>query len=495
MAGAFSTFNISLFVWVGLIPLFFAIEGKSPKQAFIISCLTGFLFFLFSMYWLMHVTPMGWVILSLYQALYFGLFGLFLSLPLNHPTLNSKLSTYLAIPSVWSLLEYLRSHIGGGIGWNLLGYAEYQNLPIIQIADITGVYGVSFLIVLVNFSVFSIIRMGIKCQKTHKRLFAKSALSFIEQVKINPFFQSFAVLFTVISVISYGYIRMNAMEERVLQQKEIKVSVVQGNIQQMHKWDPGYKDYIMRKYERLTFKAAKDSPQLIIWPETSIPGYLNVEGELKKYAQDMARASQSELLVGAPMIDITGERDINEYNSALLFSKQGEKIEQYNKMRLVLFGEYIPLERYLPFLRRYLPLTASFVPGNEYTLFSFQNTGLRIQPKFGVLICFEDIFPGMVRRFVKNGADLMVNITNDAWFKRTSAAYQHAANSVFRAVENRRPFVRSANTGLSCFINRAGRIYAGVSTGKIDLFVDGYKSAPVKILPGEAFSFYTRFGD
>jgi len=490
---SFSTFNLSFLAWIGLIPLFFAIEinkeeaPKTDKWIFGISYLCGFLFFLFSMYWLVYVTPAGWILLSLYQAIYFGIFGLLCSHILK--TYNLQPATYISIPSIWCLLEYLRSHIAGGIGWNLLAYSQYKNTPFIQIADITGAYGVSFLIVMVNFGIFAVIRMAIKCQKKEKAMFVKSNLPFSKEIRINPLFQTLAVFFAIIAVLVYGSNRIESLERNGASLSErIKISIIQGNIEQLHKWDKLYKTEIMEKYRKLTLEAAKDRPDLIIWPETSLPGYPDKDKSIKDYIENLVKQIKIPLLAGAPIVATKDGIDIGDYNSALIFSKRGRLLEQYNKLHLVIFGEFIPFERYLPWLRGFFPLTGKFVSGDEYTLF-------KQQTKFGVLICFEDIFPDLVRKFITSGASLMVNITNDAWFGKTAAAYQHAGNSVFRAVENRRPFIRSANTGLSCFIDEAGRIYDTVVSDGRELFIAGYTTNTVKIDANGALTFYTRFGN
>jgi apolipoprotein N-acyltransferase len=209
----------------------------------------------------------------------------------------------------------------------------------------------------------------------------------------------------------------------------------------------------------------------------------------------LARKVKIPLLIGAPTVVEEHTNVAADRNSALLISREGRILSQHHKLHLVAFGEFIPLEQYLPFLRKMLPLTGEFIPGNKYTIFQLPTTSSQPLARFGVLICFEDIFPGMVRRFVKDGADFMVNITNDAWFGRSAAPYQHAANSVFRAVENRRPFVRSANTGLSCFIDRLGRICAEVSSGGKEIFIEGYKTYTMNIGPSRRLSFYTKYGD
>ncbi len=485
---SFSTLNLSYLAWVGFIPLFFVLRGKAVKDTFLLSYLCGFLFFLFSMYWLTNVTLVGWIIASFYQGLYFGAFGLLFSKRFMSGTPRFK--SYLILPSAWCILEYLRSHIGGGIGWNLLAYSQYENLPIIQIADITGAYGVSFLILLVNFIIFSVIKMAIDCQGAHKKFFTKPDICFKKEIKINLLFQVLAVFLIMVSLLFYGYKKIEILTAPSEPERSIKASIIQGNIKQMHKWDTAYRAYIMAQYRKLTVEAAKDNPDIIIWPETSVPGYLNKDARLMRYVKGLAKQVNIPILVGAPLIAAENSKGAGDYNSALLFSKKGTLIRQYNKLHLVLFGEFIPLSGYFQWLYRILPFTGKFISGSEYTIFQ-----LKGQPDFSVLICFEDIFPGLVRQFVKRGAGFMVNMTNDAWFGKTCAAYQHVSNSVFRAVENRRPFVRSANTGFSCFIDRVGRIHAKVETRGEDIFITGYKTSVITVYPDSPFTFYTRFGD
>jgi apolipoprotein N-acyltransferase len=472
---SFSTLNLSYLAWIGFIPLFFALDGRDVKDSFLLSYLCGFLFFLFSMYWLINVTLVGWIISSLYQGLYFGAFGLLFSK--RFMLSGSRFRSYLILPGAWSILEYLRSHIGGGIGWNLLAYSQYENLPIIQIADITGAYGVSFLILLVNFSIFSVIKKGDR----HLLLTKKVSV---------PFLAFLAVCLIMVSLLFYGYKKIESLTAPSEPERSIKASIIQGNIKQLYKWDTAYKAYILAQYRELTIEAARDNPDIIIWPETSVPGYLNKDARLMRHVKELAKQVNIPILVGAPLITAKNSRDAGDYNSALLYSKKGTLIRQYNKLHLVLFGEFIPLSRHFQWLYRILPFTGKFISGSEYTVFQ-----LRGQPDFSVLICFEDIFPGLVRQFVKRGAGFMVNMTNDAWFGKTCAAYQHASNSVFRAVENRRPFVRSANTGLSCFIDRIGRIHAKVETKGEDIFIAGYKTSVITVYPDSSFTFYTRFGD
>jgi apolipoprotein N-acyltransferase len=250
----------------------------------------------------------------------------------------------------------------------------------------------------------------------------------------------------------------------------LKISLIQGNIPQYQKWDENFRASILERYETLTKEAAKDKPDLIIWPETSVPGIIGEEPDLLIRVLDLAKTVNTPILVGA----VTSKELGVYYNSALLISADGAVTQQYDKLHLVPFGEYVPLEKYFPFLRSMIGVPiGDFTAGGESTVF-------KSPERFAALICFEDIIPGLSRRFVKGGAQFLVNITNDAWFMESSAPYQHAAASVFRAIENRVPVVRAANTGLSCFIDRSGRIYDKVSDGKKDIFVVGYKTGEIK---------------
>jgi len=226
---SFPDFNLGLFAWVGLVPLFFTLDGQKPMKAFTMAYLTGALFFLGTIYWLIHVTLPGMIAFVLYLAVYFGISGLIISLAINRP---SYLSLFV-IPCAWTALEYARSHALGGFGWNLLAHSQSRNLPMIQIADVTGGYGVTFLIVLVNTAVFFTIK-EIK-KKNYSTLYPVIALIF------------------VFLAAGYGILRLN----NVFTGERLKVAVVQGNIAQNAKWDPAYREMIMNKYESLTIAAAK----------------------------------------------------------------------------------------------------------------------------------------------------------------------------------------------------------------------------------------------
>ena len=472
---SFPPFDIEILAWLTLVPLLFAIEGKRPIEAFLIAYLSGVIFFLGTIWWLIHVTLPGMIIVVLYEALFFGLFGLL-------STINYKLSTInsiLFLPSTWVALEWLRSIGPFGFGWNLLGYSQYLTLPIIQIADITGVWGVSFLILFVNVCIYKVIKaLGRGARLPEKRIYipvaAMTLLSFI--------------------VLHYGHLRLN----NIFTGQRLRAAVVQGNIPQKEKWDLQFKESILDKYEALTKEAALEKPDIIIWPETAVPGFLD-EAELKGRVSALAGAVGTPLLIGAPR-----EEGGLYYNSAFLFSKDGRISSHYDKLHLVPFGEYVPFRAIFAFAEKFAPRPiGDFTKGKRPTVFTFdlrrssEEGGVikKVHKKvnFSVLICFEDIFPDLVRGFMKEGAGLLVNITNDAWFLKTAAPYQHAQASVFRAVEARTNVIRAANTGLSCFIDQKGRITAKAESGGRDTFIEGFKIQEVVL--SRAKTFYVKFGD
>ncbi len=440
---AFPNFNLSYIIFIGFIPLFFAIQNKTPEKAFLISFICGVLFYLGALYWIFHVTTVGLIVLCFYLALYFGIFGLFFNL---FGFYRSGF-TFIVIPIVWIFLEYIQSHLFTGFGWLLLGYSQYKNLPLIQIADFSGVYGVSFVIMMVNVAVYKLLKK-----------------SFHEIIIAGLVF---------VAILGYGMVRLNESKEDSL----LKVSLIQGNIPQEVKWDPRATDGILNKYIALTKEASLDNPSLIIWPETSFPGFFGTDERLTNRVLDLAKDINIPILLGA-----NTEESFKNFNSALLISGRGEVLDKYDKIHLVPFGEYVPLSDRFPMLHDLVfGELGEFAPGEEFTVFTLKSKDSTEEFKFGALICFEDIFPELAKSFVKNGVDFLVVITNDAWYGRSGAPYQHASCSVFRAIENRVSIVRCANTGYSCFIDSKGRIYDSVEKNKTHLFITGHKTSNLNI--------------
>jgi len=455
LALPFNNGNLWVFAWFGFVPLFFVLENKSSAQAFMFSFLSGVIFWFFTIYWLANVTIIGFIVFILYLGLYFGLFGVLI---------RRFYFPLLFAPSLWVVLEYIRSFLLTGFPWALLGYSQYKNLPAIQIADITGVWGVSFLVIIVNVYIYRLIRNRPRLQQ--------------------------AVIVPVIVLVSFGYgfYKINLAHSRI-SLSQLRISVVQANIPQELKWDPKAKHYIMENYIRLTETVSKERPDLIIWPEAASPCYLGEEKWCFNEISDLSYRIHRPLLLGTVTVDRG-----SYYNSVLFINGLSQEYQLYHKIHLVPFGEYIPLRHIFTFLDTVVPI-GDFSAGKEYIVFNIPDPASRTKDKFSVLICFEDVFPGLARNFVKNGAQFLVNITNDAWFGRTSSPYQHLSASVSRAVENRVSLVRSANTGVSAFISPEGRIEAIFSDDKgRNIFVEGALTRELKVFAaGKAF--YTRFGD
>jgi len=474
---SFSSFNLWLFGWCGFIPLFVALENKSLRQSLITAYLCGIIFWSLTIYWLIRVTLAGQIVLILYLAVYPAIFGCVFYFSRSF----LPLSRLFFIPSAWVLLEYIRSHLFTGFPWSLIGFSQYKNLPVIQIADVTGAWGVSFLVILVNAALYLILR---------------------KQSRVKVALICAAILFLSLA---YGFYKLSHQPELAGNVRRLKISVVQGNIPQYLKWNKQAVDFILNNYKQLTVAAAQDKPDLIIWPEAAVPGVFGQDNVEFKRVFSLASQEKINLLTGA--VSRLGQ---SYFNSALFIDNSGQPAAIYNKLHLVPFGEYVPLKNIFPFLQAVAPI-GDIQPGRDYTIFKqpadtfdssrFTRDSLSINPKesggidFSVLICFEDLFPELSRQFIKRGARFLVNITNDAWYKQGSAPYQHFAASVFRAVENHVYLARAANTGISGFIDPAGRILSIVgSSGGGEIFVQGYRSQDIYLIPAKR-TFYCRYGD
>ncbi|MBM3255227.1 MAG: apolipoprotein N-acyltransferase [Candidatus Omnitrophica bacterium] len=465
LALPFNNGKLWIFAWFAFVPAFFALNNKSLKGAFFLFFITGIIFWWGVIYWLVHVTLAGTIALVFYLSLYFAIFGLII----RPCTKNSTPYALIFIPSVWALLEFLRGHLLTGFPWALLGYSQYLNLTVIQIADITGAFGISFLLIFVNVAIVEIICL-IK-NKAWPRL------------KIT-----ILLLIGFLSLILYyGYFRLSS--NVVSGARHVRISLIQGNIPQELKWAVNAKDFILEQYSHLTKEAVKENPELVIWPEAASPALLGEDEAVFTRIFALAKEIKTPLLLGAVVRE--GE---DYFNSALLLNAQSEIIDRYDKLHLVPFGEYIPLKKVFPFLETVVPI-GDILPGREYAVMKIPNPKSQIPSKFGVLICFEDLFPGLSRNFIKRGAQFLVNITNDAWYKRTPASYQHLQASVLRAVENRVYLARAANTGISGFISPLGEILSTVRDSRGgEIFIPGYDTRDI-FIEKRPLSFYTRYGD
>ena len=466
LALAFPPLEVSLLAWIGMVPILLVINKTHPRAGFLYAYLTGIVFFALNLYWLVNVSVPGMILLIAYLAIFFGLFGL-----VTVYALRSSVDLFV-IPFAWVLLEYVRSHLFTGFAWSLIGYSQYKTMNLIQIADFAGTYGVSFLIITFNIAIFALISRN------------KRRVAFM-----------IATLFLLILATIYSIYRLDNFHIS----GNPRIGVVQGNVPQRNKWDQTFAKEILEKYTGLTKEAAKENPAFIIWPETSYP-YL-VEGSTQSAQEIDALAAETKIPILAGFVC---EMDEKYYNSAALFLGNGSASQIYRKTHLVPFGEYIPFEQIISFLRNFIdkPI-GNYSKGKMHTLFPFKfiitDNTYNIRTRrinfydFGVLICFEDVFPYISRTFVKKGANFLVNITNDAWFGKTAAAKQHMQASVFRAIENRVPVIRAANTGISCFIDYTGKVISKVEVDSQNLFIEGYDVQNINMCVER--SFYTQYGD
>jgi len=252
----------------------------------------------------------------------------------------------------------------------------------------------------------------------------------------------------------YGHMRIQAVDRAVAQAPHKKIAVLQGNIGQDEKWDLALQWKIVETYTDLAVRAARNSPDLVVWPETAIPFLIGHNHPVPERLQTGIRRTGTDHLVGS----LTASHDKGRaayHNSAILFDDRGRIVEHYKKVQLVPHGEYAPYKKWLPFTGKLVAHGSDFVRGKKGQTIAWQGERL------GALICYEISFPGLSRAMVNNGADILVNMSNDAWFGRTSGPYQHFSMAVFRSIENRRGLVRAANTGFSGFIGPAGRILEG----------------------------------
>ncbi len=481
----FPDFDLGPLAWMVLVPLHLALAQPAPlRRSFWLGWLTGTFAFAGIMFWVitaMHqygkvplaVSVLLMLLLAIYLGLFLALYAIgWVWFKRHLPTL-----TFLAAPCLWVTLEWLRTYLFSGLPWALLGYSQYQWLPVIQIADITSVYGLSFLVVLVNVAVAELILWGLAKRQTQSAILPWPALA--------------ATVLAMTGVLLYGQWRLSVSPEP----RSISVGLVQANIDQAQKWDAAYRQATIDRYSRLTVQAAGGA-DLVIWPEAATPFLFEREKDYKLEVMDLARANRVPLLFGSPTLRFYPNGRPYLLNSAYLLSHDGILLGRYDKRHLVPFGEYIPLHSSLLFfLDKLVEGIGDFEAGTQATLLPLPNREAQFsshpsdgKAAFGVVICYEVIFPNLVREFAANGADFMVTITNDAWFGKSAAAYQHFGMVVLRAVENRRAFARAANTGISGFIDPQGRILRASP-----IFEEATFTGTIPL--DRTLTFYTNYGD
>ena len=367
----------------------------------------------------------------------------------------------LLAAGLWVALEFLRTYLFSGFPWALIGYTQYRQATVRLLASVLGVYGISALLVLVNGTLAALLLLLIRPPGQGARWRAGLLPAGVAAL---------AVLATV------GYARL--LWRDPTGGPPLRLALLQGNIDQSLKWDRSFQTATLDIYERLVRRVAGEKPALIIWPETAVPFFLRREGELSDRVFRQVQETGIPMLLGSPDVGEDGRL----YNAAFLLGGDGRIRGRYDKRHLVPFGEYVPLQRIFFFLDKLVVGIGDFGRGRRATVFSLDGT------QFSVMICYEVIFPGEVREFVREGAGFLVNITNDAWFGRSGAPSQHLAMAAMRAVENGTYLVRAANTGISAVIGPTGEILA--QTG---IFTEAALRGTIRPRQGETR--YTRHGD
>ncbi len=509
--GCFAPFNQTWLCWIALTPLIAAIwfSGENSRRYWLRNLLLGYVaglaFFWTVLSWLTTVTVLGWFVLEFYMALYFALWGWFCGLMRPRETLEetssnkwnqmltragrataaprsawtrstNNLLLAFVLASAWAAQEWLRGWVFSGWGWNGLGIALHANWPLIQIAEFTGVAGLSFMVAFANVIALTTVRRLILEARAHA---------------MRPHFDLTLTMAAIVGVLTFGVRAVQISPPT----KPLRVAAVQSNIPQNQKFDPQFTRKIFDQFKRLSEIALQSNPppDLLIWPESSMPGPVLEDRESYQFVMSLSESTKSDLLLGT--ID---EEEGHAYNAALLVSEGGEQVQLYRKLHLVPFGEYVPGRHRVPLLARIVgdQVPGDFAAGKDHTVFRLTNGDVQVAP----LICFEDTIGELTRRFVlpidtDPGANLLVNVTNDGWFLHSAGSYQHLANAIFRCVETRRPMVRAANTGVTCFVNAFGRVTQTLQDETGSTFTEGVLTGEINVPTKHELTFYTRHGD
>lgn len=480
----------SWLAWISLAPLLVAVRGDAPTihapglgRAAGLGWLAGFAFFAVTLSWIPDtvsnfttISPLvahGLLLLMAGACAYsFALLALVVEW-----TGRAGVSRVLVAPLAWAVLEWMRTFVVAEFPWNLLGYSQIPYVRMIQAADLGGVYLLSSVLVLANAllaEAFVASRAGAARRAVASRVALAACLPAL--------------------LAAYGHWRL-AQLEAVPYTGALRVAIVQGNVAQDQKWDEALAQRIFDRYMALTTQAIDAGAELVVWPEAALPFY--IQRDTRSYElMDLAKARNVDLLIGAPGLEDRDGQGARDFNQAWLLRGDGSVQGPYDKMQLVPFGEYIPLYGLFGLVDIAVESVGQMGRGSDYTIFETRELSA-VSPagpspgrraRFAALICYEGIFPGLVRDFAALGADFLVNISNDAWYGDTAAPDQHLWMSAMRAVENRLPLVRSTNTGISAFVTDEGWIGPMTPLFHEEMVLE-------TVLTRDAWSFYRAFGD
>lgn len=448
-------------IFVCFVPFLISLQQLAElKTRILAGFLFGLLYFGLASFWIHNVNGFIFCAAVLYQSCFMALFALGCHVLLRNAK-EGEIFPYITIACLWVGIEYLRSLGYLGLPIGLAGYQLIPNLYLIQSASIFGIYGLSFYVLLINCLLFLLLQKG--------------------RSRTGRFSLLVSILVLIFGNLFYGQYVLG--KDHVVQEQT--AAIIQANIKPDRKWDVKFIERNIEQHEKLSRLALGEEPDLIIWPETAVACFLlhPARESLLKRIESFAADIQTPLLIGTQDIKVDANGKA-AFNSAILISKEGNVVRKYDKMKLVPFVERAPANALIPVLRKVEGLMPIYVPGKRLTLFENKGT------KFSTIICYEALFPRLIRKFVKGGAQWIVNITNDEPALGDKKFYYkvNADMTIIRAIENRRSIVRAANTGISMFIDPYGRVKE-----RLPVNTEGYLSASIPI--NTETTLYHRFGD
>ena len=465
-AMAFPKFDLMFFAWISLIPMFFLLAKARPRHGLLLGWTAGAVFYAILLYWIPDVPAHYGRLPIVFSLLIDGLLVLLLASTWAvfgwlFAVLRLRLNdaAFFVAPFLWIALEYAVSHVLTGFPWGLLGVSQYKNTAFIQISAVTGVYGVSFMLV----------------------LFQSYFVASIQSMKRAPF------AIAAVAMAAVHLAGVLTMPKVIPGPETFSAAVVQGNVSSDIQWSEMTADKVEALFEEhmdLTRRAQQAGARLIIWPEFTVPLCFSCPDTLyvrfKESLEAFVVATGATLVVGSNETSEAG--DVRRYFNSSLCLSPGRAVSRYAKMHLVPFGEYTPYKAVFGFINTITHAIGELTPGKFPALHSFGDV------PFGTPICYEIVFPDLVRRFTKQGARFLATMTNDGWYGRSSAPYQHFAAAVLRAAENHRFLLRAATTGISGIIDPAGRILQRTEIGARTFLIGD-------VTPAAGLTFYVRHGN
>ena len=467
--------ELSFLAWVCLLPLLYTVDKNDTASCFKTGLIFGTAVNYLGQYWLVGTLsrfggfplPVG-ILFILVYCMFLGIqYGIFTYLVAKFKLLKKvNIQNFLLIASIWVALDYFYPHLFP----YSIGNSQGLNISVIQVVDLLGVSFLSFLIIFVNLAAYSLIKSIYSGEK-------------------KPVLVTATAILVITFIFIYGSFRIQAEQTNISKAEKIEVGIVQANFDFLEKIENN-SYLIIQAHKRMS--RGIDNADLIIWPESAVLEFLPPDSEYLEIEGVLAvpEIKDTFFLTGGLSFELDkspghgDDYEVIQYNSAFLTDSKGKILGKYNKIKLLLFGEYLPFSGIFPAIKKLSPASGDFTPGTDLNIMNVYEKGIKIGP----LICYEDIIPSFSREFAKKGANVLINLTNDAWFGESFAPYQHLLVAVPRAVETRRYLIRSTNTGVSVIVDSIGNIKS-----RTGIFTEEVMTGQVALLYGDTL--YTRVGD